>query len=354
VDTTHLPEFPARFADAIRRRAGWPEDASLEEIHAIDQHGMLPLVYRWSGNRSLRDAALRAAALETLQIETLREVLDALNERGVTPLIAKGTALAYSIYPSPDLRPRTDVDLLIDERDFGAVRAAFASRGFGETPSSGVRQHMFYRVDVNRIMQSYDVHLDITNNATTADTLWYDDLRARAVPLPAISQHALAPSPVDSLLYACIHRVVHHHASDRLIWLYDVHLLREGMAPEQRRELWMRAAERRVVAISRQSIAQAQELFGGDVDDATEFLSTFDENEPSRAFLEPHRSGAAVLAGDLAALSSWPARFRRVGQLAFPSAEYMLQSFGVRSRVALPVLYVWRGLRGVGRLFRRN
>jgi hypothetical protein len=354
VDTTHLPELPARFADAIRRRAGWPGDATPEEIHAIDQHGMLPLVYRWSGNRSLRDAALRAAALETLQIETLREVLDALNERGVIPLIAKGTALAYSIYPSPDLRPRTDVDLLIDERDFDAVRAAFADRAFGETPPSGVRQHMFYRVDLNRIMQSYDVHLDVTNNATTADTLWYDDLRARAMPLPAISPRALVPSPVDSLLYACIHRVVHHHASDRLIWLYDIHLLREAMTPDQRRELWMRAAERRVVAISRQSIAQAHDWFGGDAEDAAAFLRSFDENEPSRAFLEPHRSGAAVLAGDFAALPSWRARAGRLRQLAFPSPEYMLQSFGVRSRLLLPLLYAWRGLRGLGRLVRRN
>jgi len=354
VDTTHLPEFPARFAEAIRRRSGWPEGATPEEIQAIDQHGMLPLVYRWSGNRALRDAALRAAALETLQIETLREVLDALHERGVTPLIAKGTALAYSIYPAPDLRPRTDVDLLIDERDFGAVRAMFAGRGFGETPPSGIRQHMFYRVDVNRVMQSYDVHLDITNNATTADTLWYDDLRARAVPVPAISRHALAPSPVDALLYACIHRVVHHHASDRLIWLYDVHLLREGMTPEQRREFWTRAAERRVVAISRQSIVQAQELFGGDAEDATEFLGTIDEHEPSRAFLESHRTGAAVLAGDLAALPSWRARAGRLRQLAFPSPEYMLRAFGVRSRVLLPLLYAWRGLRGVVRLFLRR
>ena len=167
VDVTNLPEFPARFAEPLRGRAPWPEDITAEEIHAIEEHGMLPLIYRWSGIRALRQPALRAAALETLQAETVREVLGVLPG---TPLLTKGNALAYSIYDSPDLRPRSDVDLLIDERDLEAVRAAFHSIGFDETVSV-VRQHMFYRVDENRVMQTYDVHLDITNNATTAGVL---------------------------------------------------------------------------------------------------------------------------------------------------------------------------------------
>src|SRR5436305_1421929 len=144
VDTAHLPPFPARFAEAVRGRGAWPAGAAAEEIDAIEEHGMLPLVYRWSGLRELRDRSMRSAALETLQVETLREVLGALQASGVMALITKGTALAYSIYPAPDLRPRTDVDLLIADGDFAAVRAVFAALGFGETPSAGLRQHMFY------------------------------------------------------------------------------------------------------------------------------------------------------------------------------------------------------------------
>src|ERR1044071_677343 len=109
VDTSDLPRFPARFTDAIRGSAPWPDDATAEEIQAIEEHGMLPLVYRWSGIPALREGALRAAGLEMVQIGVLREVLAALP---MTPLVTKGTALAYTISPSPDLRPRTDVDLL--------------------------------------------------------------------------------------------------------------------------------------------------------------------------------------------------------------------------------------------------
>jgi putative nucleotidyltransferase-like protein len=346
VETLHLPPFPARFAEAVRGRGSWPADATPEEIHAIEEHGMLPLVYRWSALRQLRDRAMRSAALETLQIETLREVVAALRASGVTALITKGTALAYSIYPAPDLRPRTDVDVLIAENDFGKVRGVFAALGFGETASAGLRQHMFYRVDANRIMQSYDVHLDITNNPTTAEALQYEELRARAVSLPAIHEEALGLSPEDSLLYACVHRVVHHHDTDRLIWLYDIRLL---YAIVSRPDFWARAAERRIVTICRHSILLARDWFGGDAGD----LPPADEHEPSRVFLDPNRSRAAMLAGDLASLPSWRSRLLRLRDLALPPAEYMFRMFGVRSRALLPLLYFWRGVRGVMKLFLR-
>ena len=340
VDTSDLPRFPARFAEAVRGRAPWPGDATPEETHAIEEHGMLPLVYRWSGIPALREGALRAAGLETVQVGVLREVLAALP---VTPLVTKGTALAYSIYPSPDLRPRTDVDLLIDERDLEAVRDGFRAIGFRETVSV-IRQHMFYRVDANRIMQSYDVHLDITNNATTAGVLQYAELRERAMKLPVLG--ALAPSHEDALLYACVHRVVHHHDVDRLIWLYDIHLLYDAV---DREVFWRRAAERRVVTICRHSIAQARESFGGETGE----MPAPAADEPSAVFLGSNRTRAALLAGDLASLPSWRQRLQVLLTLAFPPVEYMEQAFEVRTRALLPLFYVWRGLRGVGRLFRR-
>ena len=339
MNTADLPRFPARFAEAIRGRVPWPDTATADEIHAIEEHGMVPLVYRWSGIPTLREAALRAAALEMVQVEVLREVLAALPG---SPLVTKGTALAYSVYPSPDLRPRTDVDLLIDERDLEAVRAGFRSIGFDETVSV-IRQHMFYRVDANRVMQSYDVHLDITNNATTAGVLQYAELRERAMPLPAF--RAIAPSLEDALLYACVHRVVHHHDADRLIWLYDIHLLYDVV---DRDVFWSRAIERRVVTICRHSIALAREWFGGETGDMPSAT-----DEPSAVFLNHDRSRAALLAGDLAALTSWRQRLQVIGTLAFPPVEYMERAFGVRSRALLPLFYVWRGLRGVARMFRR-
>jgi hypothetical protein len=59
-----------------------------------------------------------------------------------------------------------------------------------------------------------------------------------------------------------------------------------------------------------------------------------------------------VILADLGALP-WRARLQRLWQLAVPPADFMQESFRSRSRLALPWLYIYRGARGIRRLFRR-
>jgi len=356
VDFIEMPEFPREIADALRialrgEAARWPQSIGEDESRSLAVHGMLPLVFRLSGIASLRQQALDAAVIEALRLADLREVLAAL---GGAAVIMKGTALAYSIYPAPELRPRSDTDLLIERGEIDRVRRVLTSIGFDETPTSGdelgVRQHSFSRHDRFGVRHIYDVHLDIANNAVVSDALRYDELRARAVALTAISPDAFGPCNADALLHACIHRVVHHHDSDRLIWLYDIHLLRERMTDDEHREFWDLAAERRVTAICAASVEAANRAFGGA---ALPSGLRVTGDEPSSAFLDRHRRYSAVIAGDLAALPGWRARLKRLRQLAFPPPSFMMQSFGAPSRALLPLLYAYRGLRGVTRMFRR-
>jgi len=359
VDFIHMPPFPARFAEPLRAAvngspAVWPDSITQNEQNVVDTHGMLPIVYAHSRIPALREAAIREAAVEALRLTDLREVLEALARRDVHPLIVKGTALAYSIYDAPELRPRGDTDLLIDAGDIDAVREALAPLGFRERLTSGddlaVRQRSFERVDRFGVSHAYDVHLDIANPAVVARALTFDDMRERATPLPRISERALAPSLVDSLLYACIHRVVHHFRSSRMMWLYDIHLLAERLSPGEAAEFWSRAAERRVITICRQTLEDVREWFGGGELATSAPPVVYDE--PSSAFLDRGRSRGAILRSELAALT-WRERLQRVRQLAFPPAAFVMQSFGTRRRAALPWLYLWRGIRGIGRLFRR-
>ena len=64
-------------------------------------------------------AALRreervAAVFDVRREDETRRVLDAFGDAQIDVLVFKGAALAHTVYAAPHLRPRTDVDLLVD------------------------------------------------------------------------------------------------------------------------------------------------------------------------------------------------------------------------------------------------
>ncbi len=337
----------------------WPEELSADEVHALVVHGVAPLVYATGRASGLRKEAIRSAAVEALREDDLRAVLEALAGAGVEVLILKGTALAYDLYASPDLRPRGDTDLLIAANDLERARVTLLALGFEEQPVSGdehgTRQTAFTRADTSGLMHMYDVHWAVANSPVFASALRFEDLRLRARPILRLGPRARGLSDVDALLLACIHRVAHHHDSDRVIWLVDIALLRDRMTPAEHGQFWRAAAEARVVGACVRSIERADEWTSRPpVHRPEEWLSgeELSRDEASRLFLNRELTQGGVLVANLRALP-WRARLQRLWQVAFPPPAFVRQSFGVRGRLALPLLYAWRGARGLLRLFRR-
>jgi hypothetical protein len=356
--------IPSRLVEPVRaalcgQAEGWPVRLTEDEVRVLVGHGIAPLLYSGARVPRLRGEAIRAAAIEPLRADDLREVLSALAARGVEALILKGSALAYEIYAAPELRPRSDCDLLVAEPALGAVREAMQRLGFRENMTSGdehgVRQTTFLRAGALGVEHAYDVHWAVTNTPLFAPVLRDDDLRRRAVAIPRLGPHAKGLERADALLLACIHRVAHHYDSDRLIWLADIALLRDRMSAEEHGRFWRMAAEGRVVAVCSRSIQLADEWMSRPRRDLAEQWLSGDEierDEPSRAFLDRQITLGGVMAADLRALP-WRARLQRLRQLAFPPAAFIRKSFPARSPALLPLLYVYRGVRGILRLFRR-
>ena len=352
-DFVNMRALPKFVGNVLRGDlAQWPEDPRAH-LEALQEHAVAPLAYARLPHPALREIAFRAAAAELLRLTDLRALLDGFARHEIRVLIIKGTALAYDIYDAPELRPRADTDLLIDRADIERARAMFADLGYDARILSGDphanRQQAFARTDDFGVEHVYDLHWDIANTPIVRDALRFEELLPRSIALPRIGPTALGLSHLDALLLACIHRVAHHHDSDRLIWLYDIHLLRERMSRAEHDEFWRRAAERGVVAICDRSIELAEQWFAHQSHDRAPNIPP---GEPSAAFLDRNRSRGAVLAADLKALG-WRARLERLRDLALPPAAFIRAAFPRAPRVALPLLYLYRGARGVLRLFHR-
>jgi hypothetical protein len=80
----------------------------------------------------LRSAYYAAAADAELQREELVQVLGALRDAGVTPVLFKGAALAYTVYPDPACRPMGDLDLWVTAEAMPRAREALKQCGYAE------------------------------------------------------------------------------------------------------------------------------------------------------------------------------------------------------------------------------
>jgi len=342
-------------------------------LDAARYHGVLPLLDAEFRRRSDIDAwpreilatchkaMLAYVAQEMTQRTESAKVVGALADAGVQSLVLKGTALAYSHYPEPALRPRSDTDLLIAPNTREQAERTLAALGY--TKSEGVEgefasyQATWSRETGSGVSHHFDVHWRINNSQMLAKTMTYDELSTRAVPLLALGAHARALAPVDALLFACIHLAGHVNApyfvpnvgqqeGDRLIWLYDIHLLYSQMSDAEREEFAALATAKKIRAICRRALIRTKECFGTPVAQrAVEILEAPGPIEPSDRYFSGGR-GRQML-GDFLAFDSWRDRGRWLAEHAFPPESYMRGKYPAATRTPLPILYVRRLFGGV-------
>ena len=329
--------------------AGLLETAQAEGVLALC-HDRLRRAPAWTQYpETLREAltrhAYQAVAVEMMRAAELRDVLAALAQAGLPVLLLKGAALAYTLYPEPHLRERCDTDLLLPDRDaveqawrvfqtLGYQRPATATAA-GELVSSELG---CYKTTGSGLIHALDVHWRWSNATLFAGVFTFAELAEATVPIPALGPHAQGLGSVHALLLACVHRMTHRlqdNDIDRLIWLYDIHLLAEGLTDGQ----W-----RQVV-----TLAEARVLCGPCCDGLDSAQRWFGTNRPDEV-LNRLRAGTARERFDpgqlrqpwrlewlaFCALPSTRLRLRWIGQRLFPDSDYLREQYGVRHWLGLP------------------
>jgi hypothetical protein len=353
----------------------WPRELSarafLEQAGLHGVHGLLHDVLH--GGRTLAGAMpdqvaeslLRwsrlDAARELLVPEWIAGLLVALEARDVPCLILKGTALAYSLYRHPHLRPRADVDLLVPEHRRTTAREVLAALGYTFPNATSGRlvsaEYSATQIDRHGIERNVDLHWRLSNAQGFARAASFETLLERAVALPALAPGALGPSRADALLIACLHRVAHRHSDywygarrhrgDRLIWVHDVHLLASELDTRGWTEFCRRADAAGLRAVCLDGLCRAKALLDTRIPTPAASQLQAGGDEITAAYL---RGGALRwLATDLRALPNWSNRLRLLAEHVFPPRAYMLTRYGCRSNVWLPALYLHRASRGAWR-----
>lgn len=331
------------------------------------RHGVLALVaYRLLARTDLppsllvelRARATEAATLDLLREAELKATIADLVRHDVVPIVMKGSALAYSHYPRPDLRPRIDCDVIIPVAARPLVESLLKSRGYAPRDIAKVEMVMHQAMYVKRrgtmLLQAVDVHWKIANPQPFADLWTYEDFAARSLPLDQLAAGVRRLGDVDALLLACVHRVAHHFDTDNLIWLYDIDLIARRLTADQWEDFFAQAIRRKIAAVCRRSLERTAELFPSD--DVTRMLAAgrlaADGQEPTARYLEARRHAGVVL-DDLLALSGWRDRWRLMREHLLPPPEYLRAKYAPGSSAPLAVLYMQRLVLGAVKWLRK-
>jgi len=309
---------------------------------------------QWSGWPEKVKAALNSAFRAELAWDLLRRyqtgrILQEASRQGIRVLLIKGEALAVTVYEQPGLRTRCDTDLFIDVKDIGAVHSMLEALGFDIIPPL-YKRHQFIAASRQAGAASvyFDVHWRVLNASRFARVMDFSEMWRRSSAVPGMDG-CRTPDLVDSLLLACMHRKgSRHHKENRLLWLYDLHLLFTAMNPGQQIDFANEAVQRNVQAACLDGVLKAQDCFHTQIPERIINLLAMPETAMNlgRRYFE---SNLALLMDDLNCLPDVHARLGLLKELFLPAPEALMRKYRKENRLWLPLLYLYQLIGGTVR-----
>jgi hypothetical protein len=204
---------------------------------------------------------------------------------------------------------------------------------------------------------SIDLHWRINNSELLSRLFSYDELLKHVIPLSKLCPDALGLSPVYALLLASMHRATHkqnpyyvdgvaYYSADRLIWLYDVHLLAESLSSAQWHDVVRLAREKGLCATCLDGIERARARFHTRCPDfVLAGLAGSGAKERAATYLNASKLRQQWM--DFRALDGFASQLRFLRELFFPPVAYMRTKYPQAQPGWLPVFYARRAFDGL-------
>lgn len=356
---------------------GWSPAAWRRLVDTAQAHGVAGLLQRaltaggWppampDDARGALRAHVYASAGHNLR--SYKALAAVLSLAGDTPVVVlKGAAIGPSLYPSPGLRPLTDVDLLAPADAIDEVAAAMTGLGFA--PKARLAPELARAVDPHVALVGgpggavcVELHWGLLAGSAdwrSAPLEWFwqrtepwrppEAYLAAGGPPEAARQLA----PTAALLYQCAHLVLQHGPFfARLIWVYDLHLL-VTRATIDWADFVGQARALGWGEVARAALEQAHTCFGTPLD-PTILAALRGPRDPRVQFRgagEPQTAPYTTWSS-LAELSL-PTRLRLLTRVVVPSRAYLRSEYEPRWGRWWPLAYPYRWLKPLHRMAAR-
>lgn len=211
--------FP-RGADALAAKAFDADAASirrlLETPSLLEEHRFLtsiPALALEVGRLGLeipapwREQVIRSAVTAILLRAQLNGVGEVLDAAGLPWMPIKGMDLGYRLWPAPEARPTSDLDVLVPGDRFREARALLAASGWkglgeGDEYEDFLENEGYNWQAGNPSGTLLELHFRLWPSAPGA---WVDEVWERSLEAPALGRMARCPAWPDAFLLCAVH-----------------------------------------------------------------------------------------------------------------------------------------------------
>lgn len=304
-------------------------------LKPMDCWDELPEPFKNGLLQSLRGSAVT----ELIRARDLVDLQAAFDQAGISALLLKGSALAYTHYAEPYLRTRADTDIFINLADIKQVRRVFREQGY-EFRGWIYKSHQFdcFKPDFGGGAINYDVHWRSNNSPEFARVISHSEAWEESVQIPELAAwHTLKPQL--ALLQACIHWAGNPgEFADRLNWLYDIHLLISDMSESELLEFAQKAVNQNMQGVSLEAFAKTCSAFQTIIpDNVIQVLSAPTKTNSLRQRFS--KSQLALILDDLIKIPGLVNKLDLIREFLFPPGEYLLSRYEKSGRWWIPILY---------------
>lgn len=200
-------------------------------------HGIVPIVYRtlegmteervpkavlnklWVYTRVIADR-------NTLLAEELNTILKLFSSKGIEVMPLKGPLLTTELYGNLELRPMTDLDILVRTRDVLEAKRLLIAQGYlpeKDLDTHQEKEHLNHDCEFHFYQAERKLNVDLHWRIVRWQAFKSDFLWSRAVTARSGEIQSLWLAPEELFLFLCIHLYKHHWY--QLKWILDIALI---------------------------------------------------------------------------------------------------------------------------------
>ncbi|MGY6555174.1 MAG: nucleotidyltransferase family protein [Wenzhouxiangella sp.] len=280
------------------------------------------------------------------QTDEERRVVRALLAEGIDVLVLKGALLAQTVYPAPENRFRTDMDLFAEPGQVPKVERALTALGYQkpwaiQSPKE-LRQSLWER-RVGRQSFLIDLHWDLRNHPALQDRFAFDEVMAQSQPLPGLGEGARGMGRVHALLNGSMHYFNDYADQRPSQGLLDKDLLWRAMSADEQEQCMDLACRRGLAGLLAESLARSRGLFATPVSDQQiERLRAAGRDQWATGMVRANEKRHSAYWFALRSEPGLRRKLVRIRSELFPAVRYMRGAYPGGSRFGLLGLYVRR------------